>query len=78
VLDSDELNEEKKIICFYISKEIVQEENLIRILERYLPMYSIPNVFIKIKNIPTTIHGKLDRNKLLGLVKSDIDISMES
>ncbi|MDE2100555.1 MAG: amino acid adenylation domain-containing protein, partial [Patescibacteria group bacterium] len=75
VIDSDELNEEKKIICFYVFNETVQEENLIRILERYLPTYSIPNVFIKIKNIPTTIHGKLDRNKLLGMVKSDLNIS---
>ena len=75
VLDSNELNEEKKIICFYISNETIKEEDLIRILERYLPPYAIPNVFIKIKNIPTTTHGKLDRNQLLGLVKINFDIS---
>lgn len=73
VLDSNELNEEKKIICCYISSEALKEENLVRILGRYLPTYSIPNVFIKVEKIPTTIHGKLDRKKLLNLVKSNID-----
>lgn len=72
VIDSDESNENKKIICFYISREPIHEEDLIQILGRYLPTYSIPNLFIKIKEIPITLHGKLDKNKLLNLVNQDI------
>ncbi len=72
VIDSNELNEDKKIICFYITNQPIHEGDLIQILERYLPSYSIPNVFIKIKEIPTTSHGKLDRNKLLNLINQDV------
>lgn len=72
IIDSDELNEDKKIICFYISNQPIQEENLIQILKRYLPIYSIPNLYIKINEIPTTLHGKLDRTKLLNLIDRDL------
>jgi len=72
IIDSDELNEDKKIICFYISNQPIQEENLIQILKRYLPIYSIPNLYIKINEIPTTLHGKLDRAKLLNLIDRDL------
>jgi amino acid adenylation domain-containing protein len=75
VIDSNELNEDKKIICFYVSNQPIQEEYLIQILERYLPTYSIPNLFIKIKDIPTTLHGKLDRNKLLNLIDDNFSIT---
>ncbi len=71
VVDSDELNEDKKIICFYISEQNIQEEYLIQILSGFLPKYSIPNIFIKIKDIPATLHGKLDRNKLLNSFNSN-------
>ena len=72
VIDSSELNEHKKIICFYISKQNIQEEQLILVLKGLLPAYAIPNMFIKVESVPTTIHGKLDRNKLLELTKSNI------
>lgn len=75
IIDSDELNEDKKIICFYISSQSIQEEDLILILKRYLPNYSIPNLYIKINEIPTTLHGKLDRTKLLNLIDRDLFIA---
>ncbi|MCX6704947.1 MAG: AMP-binding protein, partial [Candidatus Woesebacteria bacterium] len=75
VIDSNELNEDKKIICFYISNQPIQEENLVQILGRYLPIYAIPNLFIKIKDIPTTFHGKLDRDKLLNLINHSLSIT---
>ncbi len=78
VIDSDELNEDKKVICFYISNQPIHEEGLVQILGRYLPAYSIPNLFIKIIEIPTTLHGKLDRNKLLSLVNQDVSIVADS
>ncbi len=78
VIDSDELNEDKKVICFYISNQPIHEEDLVQILGRYLPAYSIPNLFIKIKEIPTTLHGKLDRNKLLSLVNQDVSSVADS
>lgn len=72
VIDSNELNEGKKIICFYITNQSIHDGDLIQILGRYLPSYSIPSLFIKIKEIPITSHGKLDRNKLLNLINQDV------
>lgn len=71
VIDSNDLNENKKIICFYVSSQPIQEKNLVKVLERHLPNYSIPNLFIKIKDIPLTLHGKLDRDKLLNFTKDN-------
>jgi len=78
IIDSDDLNEDKKIICFYISNQPIHEENIVQILGRYLPSYSIPNIFIKIREIPTTLHGKLDRSKLLSLVSGNISSVADS
>lgn len=47
----------------YISKTDVTEP-LHRWLSEKLPAYMIPNVLVKVDYFPTTLNGKIDRNKL--------------
>ena len=63
------LYEKNKLICYFVPEDIDKEgdnETIIRKdIKELLPDYMIPHFFIEIEAIPTTINGKLDRNKLL-------------
>ena len=58
-------NEENKyIIGYYISEEKLNEEGIRDYLKDKLPEYMVPNILVKIKEIPLTINGKVDRKAL--------------
>jgi amino acid adenylation domain-containing protein len=68
---SKTLYEKNKLICYFISEnqQTCKDEDIETIIRKdiklFLPDYMIPHLFIEIESIPTTINGKLDRNKLL-------------
>ena len=55
---------QKYLICYYISNEIQDTNKITASLLKELPNYMIPAVFFKIDEFPLTPNGKLDRKKL--------------
>ena len=81
VIVKAEENESKKYLCaFYIGEE-VEEDELQKLCKRFLPDYMIPQFYIKIKNIPLTSNGKIDRKALSlpnNLIKKEEVVSPET
>ncbi len=59
------------LICYYIGN--IDNSLLKKYLEKILPEYMIPYIFIEIKEFPLTNSGKLDLNKLKSLSKIETD-----
>ncbi|OUM58762.1 hypothetical protein PIROE2DRAFT_15890, partial [Piromyces sp. E2] len=65
VIDKKKENGEKYLVCYYITNDVNVDGTYIRsFLSKKMPIYMIPNYFIKIDKIPVTAHGKLDRKSL--------------
>eukprot|EP00833_Pecoramyces_ruminatium_P012429 jgi/Orpsp1_1/1186461/evm.model.d7180000050747.1 len=63
----DKLNSkgEKYLVGYYISNDETINDTFIKdFLIKNLPLFMIPNYFIKIDKIPLNVNGKLDRKKL--------------
>jgi len=52
------------LVGYYISEESISRNEIWSYLRQKLPVYMIPNYFIKIETIPMTNNGKLDRRAL--------------
>ena len=55
---------QKYLICYYISNEEIDTNRISARLLKDLPNYMIPAVFFKMEEFPLTPNGKLDRKKL--------------
>ncbi|MDP1574956.1 MAG: amino acid adenylation domain-containing protein [Coxiellaceae bacterium] len=55
---------DEKLVAYYVSNTLIDSELLKNTLEKHLPNYMIPNVFIKLDAFPLTHNGKLDRKSL--------------
>ncbi len=73
VVIADEQN--KYLICYYVSKEEVNSKEIVAELLKDLPNYMIPSIFYRLDNFPLTPNGKLDRKKLpkIEVEKSNIE-----
>lgn len=61
------VNEEshnKYLIAYYITDKKLDEQKIKEYITRQLPCYMIPDAFIRIKKLPLTRNGKLDRKSL--------------
>lgn len=56
------------IIAYYISDKIINDNEISFFLKQKLPDYMIPEVYIKINEIPLTTSGKVDNTKLSNLL----------
>ncbi|KAB8033633.1 non-ribosomal peptide synthetase [Fluviispira multicolorata] len=57
-------NQNKSIACYYISKNKLNEEEIIHYLSTKLPDYMIPSAFIHLEDMPLTANGKLNHKAL--------------
>ncbi|MBR5410908.1 MAG: amino acid adenylation domain-containing protein, partial [Clostridia bacterium] len=55
---------ERQVLCAYYTGEEKSQADLRSILAVTLPRYMVPNVFIRLEEMPLTSSGKLDRNAL--------------
>lgn len=55
---------QRYLICYYISEEEINSNEIANILLKDLPNYMIPSVFCRLDKFPLTPNGKLDRKKL--------------
>eukprot|EP00833_Pecoramyces_ruminatium_P016364 jgi/Orpsp1_1/1190396/evm.model.d7180000078718.1 len=74
VVDKKKENGEKYLVGYYISEVKIQNKKIKDYLRRKLPMYMVPNYYIKIEEIPLSNNGKLDRKRLPEPCKEDIII----
>ncbi|MEG0360542.1 MAG: amino acid adenylation domain-containing protein [Longicatena sp.] len=64
--------ENNKIIAFYDGE--IERKELIRYLKKDLPVFMIPNVFMKIDGFPITKNGKIDRQELIKMIKEESNV----
>lgn len=55
---------EQFIVAYFVSKKKTDLHELRESLREHLPHYMIPNFFVKMKSLPLTINGKIDRKSL--------------
>ena len=54
----------KYLVGYYVSEPELEEKNILSFLENKLPWYMLPNIWVRLDNLPLTINGKLDRKAL--------------
>jgi len=54
----------KNIVGYYVASEDLEEEDLLVYLKGKLPEYMIPNILIRVEEIPLTLNGKVDKKAL--------------
>ncbi len=64
VLVKEDKNKVKYLVAYVATKEEITAEQLREDLLKTLPEYLIPNVFIRLDEIPLTANGKVDRRAL--------------
>lgn len=60
-----QINGKDALCAYYVQKGPVDEAVLKKILQNKLPQYMIPQYFIRLKSMPYTPNGKIDRKALL-------------
>ena len=55
---------EKEIATYFTATKKLKTSELIVFLKEHLPPYMMPNYFIELEEIPLSVNGKVDRNKL--------------
>ncbi|OUM56214.1 hypothetical protein PIROE2DRAFT_19276, partial [Piromyces sp. E2] len=73
VIDKIKETGDKYLMCYYITDNETIDGKLIRNhLKEKLPLYMVPNYFKRIKEVPLTSNGKLDRKALPEPTKDDL------
>ena len=52
------------LVAFVTGKETLHTDEISAWLKRLLPVYMLPDLFIRLNEFPLTTHGKIDRKKL--------------
>ncbi len=61
---ADVMNEDKYLVAYYVSDEILDEEKIINYLQDQLPEFMVPQVLRRLSVLPLTTNGKLDTKAL--------------
>ena len=64
VIGFEDKNKRNYLCAYYVSNEKINLEIMKNYLEKILPSYMIPKLFIHIKNFPLNSNGKIDRKSL--------------
>eukprot|EP00833_Pecoramyces_ruminatium_P010004 jgi/Orpsp1_1/1184036/evm.model.c7180000087749.1 len=75
VIDKKKENGEKYLVCYYISsndENKLYNKDIRKYLNEKLPRYMVPNYYIRIKEIPLSSTGKLNRRGLPEPSKEDL------
>jgi len=74
----DVKDDEKRICVFYTADKVIEDEYLRKHISDNLPSYMIPDLFIKIDNIPMSSTGKVDYKALQNSINLDGNISVQT
>ena len=64
VITREDISSEKRLIAYIVSQETFSKEEITTFLQRKLPAYMVPRVFIPLSRIPLNVHGKVDKKSL--------------
>ncbi|PXV95878.1 amino acid adenylation domain-containing protein [Lachnotalea glycerini] len=59
-----DVNGEKSLVAYYIANEEIEIKEMRHFLVKSIPLYMIPQYYIKIDKMPLNINGKVDRLEL--------------
>ena len=62
----------KSIVLIYETTLEIEQKDILLGLHSKLPKYMLPSKCIKLDSMPLNVNGKIDRNKLKGLINSAI------
>jgi len=54
----------KYLVGYYVSKDKLDEDNILNYLHSELPDYMVPSILVHLEELPLTVNGKLDRKAL--------------
>jgi len=54
----------KQLVAYYVATDEIKEPELRNLLKAHLPAYMVPTVFMRLKEMPLTINGKVDYKTL--------------
>lgn len=57
-------SDNKYLVVYYVADEQLNEDEITQQLSRLLPQYMLPNIYIRVQQLPITINGKIDKAKL--------------
>lgn len=57
-----------QLLCYYIANRFIPRHVFVQTLRKILPIYMLPNDYIRISRFPTNSNGKLDEKKLIDCV----------
>ena len=77
VIAKGEKSGEKQLIGYFVSDRKFTVAEMKAVLQKELPDYMIPSLFVQVDAMPLTQNGKLDRKKLLELAAETIDTGIE-
>ena len=55
---------DKYLVGYYVSNNVIEEDNLFTYLKGKLPEYMIPRTLVRLSEFPLTVNGKVDRKSL--------------
>jgi amino acid adenylation domain-containing protein len=64
VIAREDSPSEKKLIAYIVSQPTFSKEEITTFLQRKLPAYMVPRVFMPLSRIPLTAHNKVDKKSL--------------
>jgi amino acid adenylation domain-containing protein len=68
VIAREDSPDDKRLVAYYTSHSLLQDEDLHTYLAQTMPEYMIPSAYVRIESMPLTPNGKLDRKALPALV----------
>lgn len=64
VTDFYDNNNKKRLCAYYIAEDSITKKEIKEYLKKVLPLYMIPDVYIKVSEFKMTINGKIDKKNL--------------
>ncbi|MRX70534.1 amino acid adenylation domain-containing protein, partial [Flavobacterium resistens] len=72
VVEAKEINQDKTLVAYYVSKTEIDKSELRTYLQNKLPEYMVPGFYVEIESLPLTPNGKIDRKALPSVTGEDI------
>ncbi|MFH6990654.1 amino acid adenylation domain-containing protein, partial [Flavobacterium collinsii] len=72
VVEAKAVNEEKVLIAYFTSTDIIDKSELRSFLLGKLPDYMVPSFYVELDELPLTPNGKIDRKALPGVDGGDL------
>ena len=63
--DCKVLYHEQRLLCFYLNNKTIDSNDIYKTIEKSLPKYMVPKIYIRMESYPINTNRKIDRNGLV-------------